>query len=282
MAAHTKRRWLPSMWPPPPDVAQRLHLERCLRLLPHLADMGGFFVALLRKVAPLPGPSGARRPAAPNTAPSSTHCTAAPLSVPTGSIAPRRSLVPVGEGPLSDLSAHLGLKRSRLERLDGALLCASAAAPSISRVAMEVAQLFRFPAPIHDTAAVPGVALDDQLERPGLRGPQMTEAVPSGWRPRPLRVVAAGCPLARRSRRGNLHLTDRLNRSLPDPSQTAYPSQARARARPEALTPRYPAIQASSVRRWKAHVCSPPAQVALAGYGSRKIDPDLDPDSGPS
>ena len=54
--ANVRRRWLPSMWPPPPATAAALKLERCLRLLPHLADMGGFFVVLLRKVAPLPGP----------------------------------------------------------------------------------------------------------------------------------------------------------------------------------------------------------------------------------
>ena len=59
-----KRRFLPSMWPPdqqqqakpPPESTPPLRLERCLRLLPHLANMGGFFVALIRKVAPLPGP----------------------------------------------------------------------------------------------------------------------------------------------------------------------------------------------------------------------------------
>ena len=56
--ANVRRRWLPSMWPPPPATAAALKLERCLRLLPHLADMGGFFVVLLRKVAPL----WARRP----------------------------------------------------------------------------------------------------------------------------------------------------------------------------------------------------------------------------
>lgn len=31
-----------------------LHLSRCLRLLPHRADTGGFFVAVLQKVAELP------------------------------------------------------------------------------------------------------------------------------------------------------------------------------------------------------------------------------------
>jgi 16S rRNA C967 or C1407 C5-methylase (RsmB/RsmF family) len=46
---------------------QKFPLERCLRILPHLQDSGGFFVALLRKVAPLqpqgswPQDSGAQR-----------------------------------------------------------------------------------------------------------------------------------------------------------------------------------------------------------------------------
>ena len=62
--ANVRRRWLPSMWPPPPATAAALKLERCLRLLPHLADMGGFFVVLLRKVAPLPGPPARRPPRA--------------------------------------------------------------------------------------------------------------------------------------------------------------------------------------------------------------------------
>lgn len=60
LPAVLKKRWQPSMWPP--SVQQRRRgsaptpppLERCLRMLPHLANMGGFFVALLRKVKPLP------------------------------------------------------------------------------------------------------------------------------------------------------------------------------------------------------------------------------------
>lgn len=36
------------------EDAGDLHLERCMRLLPHQADTGGFFVAVLQKVAELP------------------------------------------------------------------------------------------------------------------------------------------------------------------------------------------------------------------------------------
>jgi hypothetical protein len=42
----------------PPDNAEALHLERCLRLLPHHADTGGFFVAVLMKAAELPPGAG--------------------------------------------------------------------------------------------------------------------------------------------------------------------------------------------------------------------------------
>ena len=57
LPSELKRRYTRSMWPPIPGASvSPPPLERCMRLLPHLADMGGFFVALLRKVAPLPGP----------------------------------------------------------------------------------------------------------------------------------------------------------------------------------------------------------------------------------
>ena len=49
-----KRMYMRSMWPPQPNEAQRLRLDRCVRLLPHRSDSGGFFVALLKKVRPLP------------------------------------------------------------------------------------------------------------------------------------------------------------------------------------------------------------------------------------
>jgi hypothetical protein len=37
-----------------PGDASPLHLERCMRILPHHDDTGGFFVAVLQKVAELP------------------------------------------------------------------------------------------------------------------------------------------------------------------------------------------------------------------------------------
>lgn len=44
---HTQIR--PHMFPPPPEVAEELHLERCMRILPHQQDSGAFFVAVLEK-----------------------------------------------------------------------------------------------------------------------------------------------------------------------------------------------------------------------------------------
>ncbi|KAI0342424.1 S-adenosyl-L-methionine-dependent methyltransferase [Trametopsis cervina] len=38
-----------SLWPPPPDEAERLRLSTCLRIYPHLQDTGGFFIAVLEK-----------------------------------------------------------------------------------------------------------------------------------------------------------------------------------------------------------------------------------------
>ena len=37
-----------------PEDAGNLHLERCVRVLPHHMDTGGFFIAVLQKVAELP------------------------------------------------------------------------------------------------------------------------------------------------------------------------------------------------------------------------------------
>jgi len=43
-----------SLFPPTPEEVEKFHLERCMRLYPHLQDTGGFFVALLKKVAEIP------------------------------------------------------------------------------------------------------------------------------------------------------------------------------------------------------------------------------------
>ena len=50
-----------SSFPPTEEENEKFHLERCFRCLPHDLDTGGFFVALIKKVAPLS--SRARRKA---------------------------------------------------------------------------------------------------------------------------------------------------------------------------------------------------------------------------
>jgi len=37
-----------------PEKADDLHLDRCIRVLPHHMDTGGFFIAIIQKVADLP------------------------------------------------------------------------------------------------------------------------------------------------------------------------------------------------------------------------------------
>lgn len=50
---HTQIR--PTMFPPKdPEKLASMHLERCMRILPHHQNTGGFFVAVLEKKAPMP------------------------------------------------------------------------------------------------------------------------------------------------------------------------------------------------------------------------------------
>ncbi|XP_066594185.1 tRNA (cytosine(34)-C(5))-methyltransferase isoform X2 [Prorops nasuta] len=44
----------PKMFPPEPNNVAKYNLQRCMRILPHHQDTGGFFVAVLEKVKPLP------------------------------------------------------------------------------------------------------------------------------------------------------------------------------------------------------------------------------------
>jgi len=43
-----------SIFPPNPEDADKFHLERCIRVLPHQQNTGGFFVAVLQKISLLP------------------------------------------------------------------------------------------------------------------------------------------------------------------------------------------------------------------------------------
>ena len=50
MPGHVKNRIRKSCFPPTKEEAEWMHLERCMRCVPHDEDTGGFFVATLRKV----------------------------------------------------------------------------------------------------------------------------------------------------------------------------------------------------------------------------------------
>ncbi|GFR76678.1 tRNA (cytosine(34)-C(5))-methyltransferase, partial [Elysia marginata] len=52
---HLKTQYKESIYPPTPEEAAKYHLERCMRILPHHQDSGGFFVAVLEKKGHLPG-----------------------------------------------------------------------------------------------------------------------------------------------------------------------------------------------------------------------------------
>ena len=58
LGAKEAKRYRASMWPP--TASHITHgLRRCQRLLPHLNNTGGFFVAILRKTRALPEAEGA-------------------------------------------------------------------------------------------------------------------------------------------------------------------------------------------------------------------------------
>ncbi|KAJ9597965.1 hypothetical protein L9F63_011166, partial [Diploptera punctata] len=50
----------PQMFPPTPQNATKYNLHRCIRILPHQQDTGGFFVAVIEKLRPLPWESAAK------------------------------------------------------------------------------------------------------------------------------------------------------------------------------------------------------------------------------
>ena len=57
-AARKQRNVTETMFPPSEAEASALKLERCVRVMPHLDDTGGFFIVALDKVAEMPGDEG--------------------------------------------------------------------------------------------------------------------------------------------------------------------------------------------------------------------------------
>ncbi|KAF9086277.1 hypothetical protein BGX23_009023 [Mortierella sp. AD031] len=78
--ADAKGKFYPSMWAP--KNAGELHLEKCLRIYPHLQDTGGFFVAVLKKTAPFVVPNPGRAEAAEARAEAAAATTAAGVETP--------------------------------------------------------------------------------------------------------------------------------------------------------------------------------------------------------
>ena len=120
----------PTLWPPTAATAATMHLERCSRILPHDQDTGGFFIALLRKLKPLPTGVGgvAGAVAGASTAPGSARAPEAlPASGPASCrqlppLDPSDELVPLPSADAAKLGQRHGLKaaRKRLLRKRGA------------------------------------------------------------------------------------------------------------------------------------------------------------------
>ena len=60
--SNATKKLLVSMFPPAPEIAATYHLNRCMRILPHAQDTGGFFICLLHKKAALPTPKPMNKP----------------------------------------------------------------------------------------------------------------------------------------------------------------------------------------------------------------------------
>ncbi|KAJ2015838.1 tRNA (cytosine-5-)-methyltransferase ncl1, partial [Coemansia sp. S610] len=52
-AGNGRRKFMEKLFPLSPDRMQGLHIERCMRIYSHMQNTGGFFVAVLEKVAPI-------------------------------------------------------------------------------------------------------------------------------------------------------------------------------------------------------------------------------------
>lgn len=136
-------RLTPSMWPPGPKQAanaaevatqargaggeepralhsalrpSEYHLERCLRLLPHAQDSGGFFVALLRKTRELPRAAGTTKPTRFNfarTGPFGAAGAAAAAAGGADAAAVDDEVAAGGAGAGADAAPAVGEKRAR-------------------------------------------------------------------------------------------------------------------------------------------------------------------------
>ncbi|XP_076374959.1 tRNA (cytosine(34)-C(5))-methyltransferase Nsun2 [Megalopta genalis] len=95
----------PKMFPPKPEDAAKFHFERCMRILPHHQDTGGFFVAVLEKVKPLPWESSQNE----SDAKEGTE----ELSLEEEAEKDKDHQLSSGKKPLSDDQKPRGLRRNR-------------------------------------------------------------------------------------------------------------------------------------------------------------------------
>lgn len=75
-----RNSWDDTMYPPLITEAQEAKLERCIRVLPHLQNTGGFFIAVLQKTAELPWAAARNREKKPEATTSSTVTDEEPVS----------------------------------------------------------------------------------------------------------------------------------------------------------------------------------------------------------
>ena len=92
-----------SLFQPSAVEARRLHLHRCMRVLPHLNDTGGFFVALIRKSA---------------TAPTAPVAAAAAVTAATPATAPQVAAAAAAH-PTRRSDSHPALRPQTAEYLSG-------------------------------------------------------------------------------------------------------------------------------------------------------------------
>ncbi|KAJ2660793.1 tRNA (cytosine-5-)-methyltransferase ncl1 [Coemansia sp. RSA 1200] len=52
-SGRSNRKYMPKFFPLDTERMDELHIERCMRIYPHLQNTGGFFVAVLEKVSPI-------------------------------------------------------------------------------------------------------------------------------------------------------------------------------------------------------------------------------------
>merc|ERR1712127_905775 len=55
----------PYMFPPSKEVAQQLGLDKCIRVLPHHQNTGGFFICVIQKKKVAPTPKATLNPSPP-------------------------------------------------------------------------------------------------------------------------------------------------------------------------------------------------------------------------